>query len=171
MESNGNARAGEGTREVAARKTWRVVFEVETTVRDLTDDAAEKASEGYVDPDAPVEHDDFFWEHVGRQRRLLRAVLEDPAALEALLRFHACLMFGEGGEAERAFEKAYPVGTNAGPDAEREAIRSVLGRLSEEERRFFEEVEEDGALTENTFAFSRCLVSRIAEIEVAERGR
>ena len=171
MNHNGNARAGEGLHEPAARKTWRVVFEVETTVRELTDEAAEEASEGYVDPDVPVEYDDFFWKHVGRQRRLLRAVLEEPAALETLLRFRTCLMFAEGGGADQAFENAYPSVTNAGPDAEWEAIRSVFGRLAEEDRRFFEEVGESGALSENTFAFSHCLDSRITGIKVEERDR
>lgn len=172
MDRNGGRSGAEkGPPEVAARRSWRVVFEVETTVRELTDEAAEEASEGYVDPDVPVEYDDFFWEHVGRQRRLLRAILEDPAALAALLRFHAGALFGPDEEAKRAFVKAYPMVTSMDPDAEWEAMRSVLGRLPEEDRRFFEGVEEDGTLTENTFAFSHCLDARITGIRLEERGR
>lgn len=60
---------------------------------------------------------------------------------------------------------------DAGPDAEWAAIRGVLGRLPEEDRRLFEEVEGTGTLTEDTVAFSRCFGSRISGIKVEERGR
>ncbi len=147
-----------GVERSLVRKRWRVVFEVEATGRELTDEVAREAASSFSNAEEILRRESY-WEDVERQRRLLRAMLANPAVIEAWLGREAYALF-EGGDALRALEEADADITTGELDGDWAVIRAVLGQLPDEDRRFFEGAEEADLLYENTDVLSACFDSR-----------
>lgn len=149
-----------------ARKRWRVVFEVEATGRELTDEVASEHARSFSNAEEVLGRESY-WEDVERQRRLLRAMLAEPELVEAWLGRESYALF-EGGEALRALEESDTDIKTGGLDGDWEILRTVLGRLSGDDRAVLERAEDAGLLYENTDVLSECFDAKVIRVEVEE---
>jgi hypothetical protein len=158
----GEVTSGEGPVE---KKRWKVTFEVEATVRELSDEVVREAANRYSNSDEILssrEHSEL----VEHQRRLLSALRADRSPLEQWMWGQVLVLF-EGNDAYRRLEGANDDGT----DSTTALIFRALEALPAEDRRFFEEMEAAGVLYENTEELSECFGSRIVRVDVEDLDR
>ncbi|QIN84509.1 hypothetical protein GBA63_19060 [Rubrobacter tropicus] len=155
-----------GDNRPLVRKRWRVVFEVEATGRELTDEVAREHARSYSNAEEVLSRDSY-WEDVERQRRLLRAMLADPGMIDAWLGHESYALF-EGGDAARALEESDTFIRSGGLDGDWEILRNALGRLSDEDRAVLERAKDAELVYESTDVLSECFDARIVGVEVEE---
>jgi hypothetical protein len=126
-------------------KQYRVILEFTLDVEEITKDAVHLALRRFANYEQLVQSPET-WEHVERQRRLLKALLANQAVLQRCMQKVAVSRLESWGPKMVAEELGID-------ETEEEILRPVIDGLNDEDAAFFKEAIEHGLFYENAEHF------------------
>ena len=131
------------------KKRLRMVLDFEVEVEELTEEGLHLHYRQFGNYEELVA-DKAWWENARRQLKLQRVLLEDEEALRKYFTYVAAVEVDDSNDSRIC--EVFGVG---GERAEEEILEPLFSRLSEEDARFFREVDEEDLLFHNVEALSR----------------
>lgn len=139
-----------------------MVLDFEVEVEELTEEGLHTHYRQFGNYEELVA-DSEWWENARRQLRLQRVLLEDEEALRKYFTYVAAVEVDDSNDSRIC--EVFGVG---GERAEEEILEPLLSRLSEEDARFYREVDEEDLLFHNVEALSRSFKGRWTRAMVEE---
>jgi len=146
------------------KKRLRMVLDFEVEVEELTEEGLHDHYRHFVNYEELVA-DREWWENARRQIRLQRVLLEDEEALRKYFTYVAAVEVDDSKESRIC--EVFGVG---GERAEEDILETLFARLSEEDERFYRELDAEGLLFENVEALSRSFRGRMTGAVIEEVG-
>jgi hypothetical protein len=136
------------------KKRLRMVLDFEVTVEEVTDEVLREYYRQFTNYEEMV-GDKELWTNISRQTRLQQVLLKDE---EALRRFLTHVVTSEvDSTLDSRIGEVFGVG---GVRAEEEILEPLFSRLGDEDKGYFREVNEAGALFEAIEVLSRSIRGR-----------
>lgn len=139
-----------------------MVLDFEVEVEELTEEGLHAHYRQFSNYEDLVA-DRAWWENVRRQLRLQRVLLEDEEALRKYFTYVAAVEVDDSNDSRIC--EVFGVG---GERAEEDILETLLPRLSEEDERFYRELDAEGLLFENVEALSRSFRGRMTGAVMVE---
>jgi hypothetical protein len=136
------------------KRRLRMVLDFEVEVEELTEEGLHLHYRQFGNYEELVA-DREWWENARRQLRLQRVLLEDEEALRKYLTYVAAVEVDDSRDSRIC--EVFGVG---GERAEEDILETLLSRLSDEDARFYREVDEEDLLFHNVEALSRSFKGR-----------